>query len=77
MCSQDEMYKTVCKDRFDSLDRKIDKIYDALQGSNGDGMKGRIIRIEEEQKNLRRWRNGMIASMTAAMTALGTWIGTK
>ena len=77
MCSQDEMYKTVCKDRFDSLDHKIDKIYDALQGSNGDGMKGRIIRIEEEQKNLRRWRNGMIASMTAAMTALGTWIGTK
>jgi len=77
MCPQDEMYKTVCKDRFDSLDRKIDKIYEALLGSNGDGMKGRIIRIEEEQKNLRRWRNGIVASVTAAMTALGTWIGTK
>jgi len=77
MYPHDDMYDRICKDRFDNHDQKLDKILDAMLGNNGDGIKGRLIRVEEEQKNLRRWRNGIIASMTAAMTALGTWIGTK
>jgi len=77
MCPHDDMYDRICKDRFDNHDQKLDKILDAMLGNNGDGIKGRLIRVEEEQKNLRRWRNGIVASVTAAITALGTWIGTK
>jgi len=77
MYPHDDMYDRICKDRFDNHDQKLDKILDAMLGNNGDGIKGRLIRVEEEQKNLRRWRNGIVASVTAAITALGTWIGTK
>lgn len=73
----DEIYQTVYKQRFDSLDRRMDKLHDVIVGSNGDGLKGRVIRLEEFAKNMKRWRNGIVTAIATLFTACMTWINTK
>ena len=68
----DEMYKLVCKERFDKLDYKMDEVLRLLQGDNGN-----IGLCEKVRVLSGRWKiilGGFILIISAFITQIIRWL---
>ena len=68
----DEMYKLVCKQRFDTLDEKMDQVLILLKGDNGNAGLCEKVRVLSG-----RWKvmiGGFILVISAFVTQAIRWI---
>lgn len=43
--TEETQYTIICKERFTSIEQKLDRNYEAINGKNG--LNGRLIRVED------------------------------
>lgn len=70
--TEESQYTIYCKDRFNHLDSKLDKIFATLEGNGAEGLKGRVTRIEgtvSNQEGRWKWIFGIIAAIIVAVVA--------
>jgi hypothetical protein len=72
-----ELLRTGLEDRFDSFEKKIEKINDLLSG-NGTPEKGIIIRLDrlEQTEQRRTWllRTTLVSAIGAVVATIAHWI---
>ena len=68
--SEENQYTVFCKDRFNHLDNKLDKIFTILEGNGAAGIKGRLGKMESAVTVIEgrwKWIFGILAAITAAI----------
>lgn len=65
-----DRYELVCRERFDRLERKLDAIDRLLRGDGAAGLVTRVDRIEEANRQRRRWMWALVAVCGSTIGAL-------
>lgn len=69
MTTHDEQWTKVCEPRLDMIAKDVKEIRDIVVGDNGDGIKGRLITLEQRQDSLRGTLKGIWTAIVALAAA--------